>query len=242
MKSYVSLGLIMVIGLFSSCQKQVDEKPKVRYEDSSKRKPVAKVDSTQVEITDLPIQMTGTNWLLHPVGDLNIYAGSSRYKAEYNSSSATPSFRISNYGEFEITGYLRNILFQEVGTDSLRPLVDKPVMIQTATFLRSFAEKSKIQIMVYTLSDVDTNKDGKLDSNDIKSLYISEMGGGKFIKISADFEELIDWNMIDSNNRLYFRTIEDTNKNGEFDKTDVVHYHFVDLSAKTWESKAYFPA
>jgi hypothetical protein len=29
--------------------------------------------------------------------------------------------------------------------------------------------------MVYTMFDADTNRDGKLDSSDIKSLYLSEI-------------------------------------------------------------------
>jgi hypothetical protein len=31
------------------------------------------VDSTQVAISDLPIQMEGTDYLIHPVGDLRVY-------------------------------------------------------------------------------------------------------------------------------------------------------------------------
>ena len=150
-------------------------------------------------------------------------------------------FRISNYSENEITGYLRNFKFQEIGSDSIKSLTDKTVLIQTATYLKTVSDKSKQQIMVYTLSDMDTNKDGKLDSNDIKSLYISEISGNRFTKISSDFQELIDWNLIESKNRLYFRTIEDTNKNGEFDKNDIVHYHFLDLTSKDWKVLDYNP-
>jgi hypothetical protein len=51
--------------------------------------------------------------------------------------------------------------------------------------------------MVYTIYDVDTNRDGKLDTNDIKSLYLSDINGKNFTKISANFQELIDWNLID---------------------------------------------
>jgi hypothetical protein len=45
--------------------------------------------------------------------------------------------------------------------------------------------------------DADTNRDGKLDSSDIKSLYLSEISG-RFTKVSMDLQELIDWNLIDS--------------------------------------------
>jgi hypothetical protein len=88
---------------------------------------------------------------------------------------------------------------------------------------------------------MDSNKDGKLDSSDIKDLYISSITGANFTKLSADFQELIDWNLIESQNRLYFRTIEDSNKNGAFDSDDKVHYQFVDLTSKEMEVKEYNP-
>src|SRR5690606_38086923 len=90
-------------------------------------------------------------------------------------------------------------------------------------------------ILVYTLVDSDTNRDGKVNSNDIKTLYISEINGNNFTKLSTDLEELIDWNTIEAQNRLYFRTIEDINKNGSFDKNDLVHYYYVDLKSPEWE-------
>lgn len=223
-----------------SCKKEVAEKPKVSYDKNEKNKVAPKIDTTQIAIADLPIQMQGTNYLIFPVGDLNIYGGGS--KSNYESSSVNDvRFRISNYSENEITGYLRNFKFQEIGSDSIKSLTDKTVLIQTATYLKTVSDKSKQQIMVYTLSDMDTNKDGKLDSNDIKSLYISEISGNRFTKITSDFQELIDWNLIESKNRLYFRTIEDTNKNGEFDKNDIVHYHFLDLTSKDWKVLDYNP-
>jgi hypothetical protein len=65
--------------------------------------------------------------------------------------------------------------------------------------------------------DADTNRDGKLDSSDIKSLYLSEISGKRFTKVSMDLQELIDWNLIDS--KAAFRTVEDTNKMGSLIKT-----------------------
>jgi len=234
---------IIVLGisflLLASC-KEESEKPKVIYDASNKGKEMAKVNSTQIAIADLPIQMQGTNYLIHPVGDLSIYQN--RAKSNYGSISTDQvSFTVSNTSELEITGYLRNLKFQKIGSDSIKALTDKPVLIQTATYLKSVADKAKQQIMVYTLADVDTNKDGKLDSSDIKALYLSEISGEKLTKISADFQELIDWSLIESKNLLYFRTVEDTNKNGQFDKNDVLHYNYVDLSNKEWKVSSYQP-
>lgn len=240
MKNVNRIFIAIAVVLFASCKKEVDEKPKVIYENASKSaKAEVKVDTAQIAVADLPIQLQGTNYLIHPIGDLNIYGGSSKVRYDSGSNVNDISFKISNYGENEITGYLRNFKFQEIGSDSLKTLTDKPVLIQTATYLKAVADKTKQQILVYTLADMDTNKDGKLDANDIKSLYISDISGDKFTKISADFQELIDWSLLESKNRLYFRTIEDTNKNGEFDKNDVVHYHYLNLS--DWKVSKYNP-
>ena len=224
--------------LLASC-KEEKEKPKVIYDNTAKTKTEqTKTDTTEIEIADLPIEITGTNYLIHPIGDLRVDGS----KGKYSSSGASGiSYTISNYNEFEITGYLRNLKFQQANSDSLKVLSDKPVLIQTATYLKAFSDRTKQQVLVYTLADMDTNKDGKLDASDIKTLYISDVSGNGFVKLSSDLEELIDWKMTESKNRLYFRTIEDTNKNGEFDKSDVIHYHFVDLLAKDWKVSDYKP-
>jgi len=230
-----AFGLVLL--LLTSCKKEV-EPPKLIYEDAKNSTPKeVVVDSSHVEIADLPIQMPGTKFLIHPVGDYRI---SSR-KSSYGSSSELGSFTISNNNEFEITGFLTNIKFQSVNSDSIYALTDKKILIQTATYLKVFSDKTKRQLMVYTLTDNDTNRDGILDGNDIKSLYISEVSGLRFTKISADLEELIDWNLIESKNRLYFRTIEDTNRNGQFDKNDPVHYNFIDLLSNEWKARNYKP-
>ncbi len=238
MKNLSKYNLILLLLILVSCKDEV-EKPKVSYDVSNKKEAI-KPDSTQVKIADLPIQFAGTHYLIYPIGDMNIYDG--RTKSSYGSmSSDKGSFTVSNNSENEITGFLSNIKFQEIGKDSIKALTDKPILIETVTFLKSVSDKTKQQILVYLLTDLDTNKDGKLDSNDIKTLYLSNINGTNFTKISTDFQELIDWNLIESTNRLYYRTIEDTNKNGKFDKKDVVHYQFVDLSNKAWKVVSYQP-
>jgi hypothetical protein len=237
-KLHITIVGIAIL-LLASCKEEV-EKPKVTYDETSKARELVKADSTQIQIADLPLQMEGTDYLIHPVGDLSIRERG--VKSRYGSSSVNDlSFTISNYGEFEITGFLQNLKFQKVDSDSIKKLTEKPVLIQTATYLKSVADKTNNQIMVYTMVDMDTNKDGKLDTSDIKALYLSKISGEKFTKISSDFQELIDWKLIESNNRLYYRTVEDTNKNGQFDKKDVVNYYYIDLSKKEWKIIGYEP-
>ncbi len=230
---YISLGFVV---LLASCKKEEADKPKVSYDNSVKEKPQPPVDTTQIEIADLPVNMEGTNFLIHPIG---VITGTG--KGIKSAPDSDQSFTVSNYGEYQITGYLKNLKFQEIGKDTIYALTDKPILIETATYLKNFADKTKQQLLVYTLADMDTNKDGKLDSNDIKSLYISTISGQKFTKLSADFQELIDWKIIESKNILYFRSIEDTNKNGEFDAEDSLEYHYLNLLDKEWKVNSYKP-
>lgn len=230
--------LLSTLGLLVSCKKET-EKPKVIYENTSKQAATAKVNSDKILLADLPIQMEGTTVLLHPIGELSVSKSSEKF--ESSSYRQDQSFTVSNSSEYEITGYLSNFKFQQIGSDSLTVLTDKPVLIERVTYLKTFSDKSKKQLLVYVLEDLDSNKDGKLDSGDIKNLYISDINGKNFTKLSAEFQELIDWNSIESQNRLYFRTIEDINKNGAFDKDDKVHYHFIDLLSKDWKVQEYNP-
>ena len=236
MKNYVPYISIIMVLLFFSCKKEEAAKPKLIYENTSKAKSEVKIDTNQIEIADLPINMDGTNILIHPIG---LMTGNAKgMKSSYDSEE---SYTVSNYGEYQITGYLKNLNFQEIGKDTIYALTDKQILIETATYLKTFADKSKQELLVYTLSDMDTNKDGKLDGSDIKSLYLSTISGQKFTKISANFEELIDWKVIESKGLLYFRTIQDTNKNGAFDAEDNLQYHMVNLLDKDWKVISYKP-
>ncbi len=229
---YISLVLTLTL---VSCKKEEAPKPKVIYQDTSKAKTEVPEDTTQIEIADLPINMDGTNYLIFPIGTVS---SDKKVKASYDSNTG---YTVSNYGEYQITGYLQNLKFQEIGKDTIYALTEKNVLIETATYLKAIADKTKRQLMVYSLADMDTNKDNKLDNSDIKSLYLSDISGKNFTKISTDFQELIDWKLIESKSRLYFRTIEDTNKNGEFDKEDNIHYFYVNLLDKEWKALEYKP-
>ncbi len=226
--------------LLFNCQEE-KEMPKVTYENTSKTEiKAAPVDSSQIAIADLPIQMEGTNYLIHPIGDFRVYEG--RAKSTYGTSNTDKvSYSVSNYNRFELTGFLQNLKFQHIDSTEMRFLTDKKMVINNVSYLNTIFEKSKKQLLIYTIVDMDTNRDKKLDSNDIKALYISEIGGQNFKKLSADMQELIDWNLVESKNRLYFRTIEDTNQNGQFDKNDRINYHFVDLLSADFVIENYNP-
>jgi hypothetical protein len=230
MKNQLYILFALSIVLFS-CKKEEKAKPKVKYTEKEVKAP--QKDTTKLEVADLPIQFEGSSALVYTIGNLTL--GDINKKGSYETTSyeGVAGFNVSNSMENEITGYLQNLKFQAVGSDSLHVLTDKVMLIERVSFIKSN------KMLVYVLADADTNQDGVIDSNDIKSLYISSELGKNFTKISSDLQELVDWKFMSSTNKIYFRTVEDANKNGEFDNKDTIHYHF--LNIKDSKVSEYFP-
>ena len=116
MKHFSTYIILSVLTLFVSCKKET-EKPKVIYENTSKSVNQVKADADKILLADLPIQMEGTSVLLFPLGELNISEGNNS-KLESSSYRRDRNFVVSNSSEYEITGYLSNIKFQQIGNDS----------------------------------------------------------------------------------------------------------------------------
>lgn len=238
MKNLMSYLLVMML-FIASCKNETAVQ-KVSYDDQAKSKNnTIATDTTKIEIADLPIQFADTKVLIHPIGRVQV---SKKFKVSsvesYDSSDAT-SFKISNNNDNEITGFMSNLKFQQVGQDSLVALSDKKLFVQSVTYLKDVALRTKAQLLVYVLEDMDTNKDGMLNQDDINTLFISDINGKNLTKLSTPMEELIDWNMAPATNRLYFRTIEDSNKNGKFDKSDTIHYQYVNVLDKDFKVVKY---
>lgn len=217
----------LIFAIIISC-KQENDTPKVKY-DAVKKEVKSNNNATEnaIEVSDLPIQIEGIRYIMHPIGTIR--------DKKYGENS----YVLSNYNRYELTGNFRNIKFQHQDSTTFKALTDKAVSIQNVTYLETVAKKLKKQLLVYILEDQDSNKDAILDDNDIKDLYISEVSGENFTKLSPDFQEVIDWKLIESKNRIYFRSVEDSNKNGAFDKSDKVHYYFVDLTQPVLKAEEY---
>lgn len=234
MKNLFQILSVLSILIFFSCKEEA-EKPKLSYNKADKKATEQKQDTTKILVAGLPIQFDSTDYLIYPVGNINSNSDWASKTYESRSEEST-SYNVANSMDNEITGYLTNLKFQKVNSDTLVSLTDKSVLIQSVNYLPTIALKTRQQILIYLIADADTNKDGKLDTNDIKSLYLSDISGQRFTKISTDVQEVLDWKIIDSKNQLYFRAVEDTNKNGKFDKNDKIHYNFINLLEKEWKA------
>lgn len=236
MKSILSLSLI--ICLFLSCGEIKRSKTVLGYENEIEPVELEK-DSSVLEVADIPVNFDSTQYLLHPVGGFSVYWGEKIYTKSGGHSSAM--YSVSGRSRDQIHGKMHNILFQSLESDSLTPLTDKNIRIKQVNFLRSVFNSTGQQVLVYRILDADTNGDEVLTDADVQSLYISRVDGQEFRKLTADAFQLINWEELSTNSRLYFRALEDSDKDGKFGKQDQLHYYYIDFAAQDWEVMEYFP-
>lgn len=233
---YYFLLFIFIIS-FTACSNSDNRKVVENSENTSKKQK----EDTSYEISDLPIHIDSTAYLIHPIGNYVIRRGRTKYfdseDYEVNSSSSVSM----NHSKNKITGDLSNVKFQHLDSNKLKSLTDKTLRINSMLFLRDVYKKNNKGYFVYNVIDADTNSDGKLNYNDLRSLYISNLNGTKFRKLSPNRQELNAWKIIIEANKLYFKSIEDSDKNGEFNKKDKLHYFYLDLDNENSKVIEYYP-
>ncbi|REE24722.1 hypothetical protein DFQ09_10328 [Winogradskyella pacifica] len=218
-----STFIILCLALFIMGCKEKSQT--ISHDDTIETK--IKKDSSKIEIADLPILIDSTDYLIHPIGYITEYDNSKF--SSYSKGGGHTSYAVSRYNKFSITGEFSTIKFQHLNSEKFTALSDEIMEITAISFLENIRAQTGLQFFVYTIRDADTNKDSKLDFNDIETLYISTIDGKNLKKLTPEFAQIVDWKVIPKQNRLYFKSISDTNKTGEFDKNDKVNYQYVNL-------------
>ena len=59
--------------------------------------------------------------------------------------------------------------------------------------------------------------------------------------MTKELHEFYDWSLIKGESRMYFRTLEDKNKDGELNNKDKFHYYFIDFSVDKYSVTEYYP-
>lgn len=225
MKYVLAVALIACVLGCGKQQPQIDYKSRVdtvsRIDDRTK-------DTTKVLVAALPGKFDSTDILLFPIGfvDLN-ERGYSKIRS-YESESSSSNIMSGYFTGDELSGSFTNILFE--GKDGAQhKLTDKKMTINRMEFLRSTYRSTKSAYLLYNVYDRDTNGDGQLDYSDLNALYISKLDGSEFKKITRELHLFYDHTLISDLNRIYLRTREDVNRDGEVDKRDKLHYYMIDF-------------
>ncbi len=122
-----------------------------------------------------------------------------------------------------------------------KKLTDKKIKIRSVHFLRDLFKKTKTGYLLYSISDRDSNGDKELNHSDLEALYISKIDGSDFKKLTKELHEFYDWSLIKGENRIYFLTLEDKNKDGALNNKDKFHYYFIDFSGDKYSVTEYNP-
>ncbi len=204
-------------------------------------------DTTKAIIARLPLIFDSTSYIIHPIEIVNAENRSDRKfsfaSSDYTSRSDYWSGDYGNYRDGDyIYGNFINLLFEDLNTGKQELLTSKGIRITMVQFLRPLLSKlPESKYLLYWVYDKDSNHDGELNNGDITALYMSDINGHNFKKLTNDTEDYKDGSLLIQNTRYYFRTIEDTNKDGFFNTGDTYHYYFVDLSKPNLVPEEYFP-
>lgn len=233
-----SFPVIATLLLLWSCS--TEQKPSVVYTEEGTEDLAEQgllKDTTLVLTGELPIYFDSTDYILFPIGPLEV---SSHSKLDYGANGAI-SLTMGYLNGTTYTGNLDNIMIQHLDSTGYRPLTDQPLKIRSFRFLESIRKSTGLSTLVMTVSDRDTNRDGKLNEKDIESLYLSQLNGKGLKKLTPAFHELLDMRVLSINKKLYFRTLEDIDKNGRFNSKDKIHHFYVSLDNRQFNVIEYDP-
>ena len=221
--SFIAIGISLVMVCCGRNSKKID------YENQGRNDTLAMKtlmeDSTRVLISDLPVHYDSTGYLIHPVGlvDLNERTGSGLIKSGSYGSGY-------DQDEFSSSGNLTNLVFENILTREKRLLTNKAMYIRSFRYLKEVTKRTGNQFIIYVITDRDSNNDKKLDYKDLESLYISNLDGTGFIKMSKNTEEYSEGKMITEELKYYFKTLEDVNRDGKYEwRRDRFHYYYLDF-------------
>lgn len=231
------IGIITTI-MFCSCEQT---KPTINHEalDTTSVADDRIKDTTKILVSELPVKFDSTNVLLFPIGlvDLQQRGGYSKVGlGSYSSSDIANAY----FHNDNLAGDFINIVFQDENGNE-KTLTDKKIEIRSVNFLRDIFKKTKTGYLLYSIYDRDSNGDRELNHLDLEALYISRIDGSDFTKLTKELHEFYDWSLLSGENRIYFRTLEDNNKDGELTNVDKFHYYFIDFTDDKYSVTEYNP-
>lgn len=253
--NYIILFYFITIGLLLASCSDNQKQPKANYDENGTESQFDGTsifnDTTKTQIANLPISFDSTDVLLHISGFINTEELNRNFKSRASSSISKNSDRYDetyfytneykNSSSDYISGWFSNIYFDDLISNKQQLLTQQPLFISDAYYLRKLDENKKKHYVIYSVYDKDSNKDNLIDKEDLLSKYISKLDGSDFKKVTPEGHDFIKGVFEEKSNRYYFITIEDSNKDGFFNKEDKYNYFYIDFSGETYSINTYNP-
>lgn len=239
--------LAILVALFTACNQERQTNRVIYDETKSDTLTMNNVleDTTKVLVAGMPVYLDSTDVLIHPIGWVNMYSVNYDFRMKSSLTKKVEdsgySFRAQTNNLDYLSGEMVNLIFEDLPTGTQRILTDKVMIIISAKYLKDVAKKIDKHYMLYSARDKDYNRDGKLDYQDMTAYYMSNLDGTNFTKITQDYHYFDTSELLLKNSKYYFRTLEDVNKDGIFNKKDKYHYYYIDLKKGDFTPIEYFP-
>lgn len=89
--------------------------------------------------------------------------------------------------------------------------------------------------VLYEISDIDFNKDNKLNDKDPEYLFSSEIDGSNLKRISPTNEHLQYFKVVPMSEQILIRMLKDTNKDSLFNQEDESILYKAELINNDWK-------
>ena len=133
-----------------------------------------------------------------------------------------------------------NVLFYNLSTGKTKILTHEKYRISeiNAKVKDEFNEEKTIlkNKITYKISDIDYNKDKKLNSQDPVFLFVSEYDGSKLQRISPLNEDLVYFEVINKTGELLFETRRDVNNDSIFNEDDELIWYKSKIENNKWKN------
>jgi hypothetical protein len=201
-----------------------NDKPKGTFVDQTSELDIETTNSKYNTINlqfNNPTVLDSSDWIIYPLTLEEI-------------EETEKGFKSSSYGRqyayWNIAFYNTKTKQTRLLSDSLKMLINSVSPNNDAIINSEQRDKRNEGLIYYSITTKDFNQDGKLNSDDPKYLFISDLSGQNFKKVSPDNFDIIHWQTILETNKILIQARKDINKDKKFDNDDEIVSFIYDIN------------
>lgn len=173
-----------------------------------------------------PTVLDSSDWVLYP---LTLEELEEKEKGFISSSYGR------QYAYWNVAFYNTKTKQSRLLSDSLKMLINWISPKNDAILHSGHREKRNEGLIYYSITTKDYNQDGKLNSDDPKYLFTSDLSGQDFKQISPDNFDLTHWQTINETNKILIQARKDRNRDKRFDENDEIISFIFDIETQKLE-------
>ncbi len=232
MNRLLSPLVLLVLGLgLSSCRPEA-EKP-VPAQPPTEAQQRAKLDQLQLAIGE-PVRIDSSAYVLFPLtlsSHVETRESSDGYGSSYESrTNAYWNIIFFNAlsGKYHLLDESRKMVIYSYSADESNS--GAQAALPTTAAGSAFAQVD--DLLYYSVTTEDYNRDGQLNEQDPSYLFVSDKAGRRFQQISPNGFNVGSWERVRGANIVLMRVVRDSNKNRQFDSRDEVVPLVYDLKSR----------